>query len=121
MLTTSLKILNTPVIRFSEGDTIIKEGDTGSKVYVLLKGSVTVSRQNMPIASIDTSGEVFGEIATVLGKNYGATVTAAGESTLFIIDNFQTFIRQNPDESWAIIRMLCSRIDQTTNKLLSIG
>ena len=120
MLITTLRIDNAPLRSFTDGDLIIKEGQAGSKVYILYKGELSVSQHGKHITDLSDSGQVIGEIAHVLGKNYSATVTAKGDVSCFVIDNFQNFLRQNPEESWGIIRMLCERVANTTDQLSGI-
>lgn len=68
---------------FAKGDVICKEGDTGSEFYVLTKGQVTVSGDDLlgrqfELATLG-AGEFFGELAALTGQRRQATVTATEE------------------------------------------
>lgn len=74
------------IIRLEEyqaGDTIIQQGSPSNGVYLLLDGSVKVSRKTPadPIVVLDTivAGTVFGTLAAIDRKTRGASCTAIGD------------------------------------------
>ena len=64
-------------------------------------------------------GDIFGEIASVRGCNYGATVTAAEDSQFYVIRDFITFLKQNPNDSIYVMKMLCDRIVKMNENIVS--
>lgn len=106
----SLQILDHPTSKFNTDDVIVQEATPGGKVFVLKSGSVKVSLQGNKITDISKPGQLFGEIACIKGCNYGATVTATSDSEFFIIDNFITYLKQNPEDSITVLQVLCDRI-----------
>lgn len=64
---------------FSEGETIIEEGDeTDTKLFILIQGSVSVEKGDVPITELH-NGAIFGDMAALVPKNAGvrtATVKA---------------------------------------------
>ena len=74
---------------YSDGQTILKEGSSGDWVYVVLSGSVEISKtvQGRKFTiEILQPGEVFGELGFVGGIKRTATAQAIGETTLGLID-----------------------------------
>jgi CRP-like cAMP-binding protein len=118
-LVMSLKILNHPLSEFKKGEVVVKESSPGGKVYVLASGSVAVTLAGQLITSCSEKGETFGEIASIRGCNYGATVTATEDSKFYVINDFLTYLRQNPDDSIDIMKMLCERIVKMNLNLIS--
>ena len=106
----SLQVADHPTTEFKTGEVIVKEASPGAKVFVLKSGSVKISINGKDLAETDKPGDIFGEIATIKGCNYGATVTATSDSEFFVIDNFITYLKQNPDDSISILKMFCERI-----------
>ena len=106
----SLKILDHPETEYKEGEVITKEATPGGKVFVLIEGSVKVTLKGNCLTEIDTPGELFGEIASIKGCNYGATVTTTSDSKFFVIDNFISYLKQHPDDSIKVLKNLCDRI-----------
>ncbi len=70
------------------GTVIIREGDIGRGLFLLLSGQVEVSRadngQRVTLATLD-SGDVFGEIALIEQGTTTATVTALRNSTVLFL------------------------------------
>jgi CRP/FNR family transcriptional regulator, cyclic AMP receptor protein len=115
----SLQINQHPVTEFTKGDVIVKEATPGGKVFILAEGSVEVTLQGKQIATANAAGEIFGEIASIRGRNYGATVTASEDSKFYIINDFVTFLRQNSDDALSVLKMLCERIDNMNQNAVS--
>ena len=55
---------------------IVREGDKGDAFYVLLKGTVRVTKNNQVIGTLD-SGECFGEMALLSADVRTASIIAA--------------------------------------------
>lgn len=70
------------------GAVIIREGDVGRGLFLLLSGQVEVTResngQRVVLATLD-SGDVFGEIALIEQGTTTATVTAVRNSTVMFL------------------------------------
>lgn len=76
--------------KYDDGKVIFQEGSPGDWVYVILAGSVKITktvRGRQFTLSILQTGEVFGEISFLGGtKKRTATAWAIGETTLGVID-----------------------------------
>jgi len=74
---------------FSDGQLIFKEGSPGDWVYVILSGSVEITKEvegRKVVISILKEGEVFGELGFLGGIKRTAAARAVGETTLGVID-----------------------------------
>jgi len=74
---------------YSDGQTIFREDSPGDWVYVILSGSVEISRmigKKKFVLEVLKEGEVFGELSFIGGIKRSATATAVGEITVGIID-----------------------------------
>lgn len=78
-------------LKFTQGETIVREGDVGSTFWILLKGSVNVVKvvpgdpAPYPLAVIP-QGECFGEMSLISGEPRTADVMARDEVFLFKVD-----------------------------------
>jgi CRP-like cAMP-binding protein len=74
---------------YEDGQVIFKEGSSGDWVYVVLSGSVEISKmlgdQKMVIEVL-AEGEIFGELSFLGGIKRSATATAVGPTTLGVVD-----------------------------------
>jgi CRP-like cAMP-binding protein len=90
-------------LQVEQGDTLIREGDPGRGVYVVLRGEVAVVRAEagveVELARLGPS-EVFGEISLLTREPATATVRAAkqGTSLLFLShDYFERLLAAVPE------------------------
>ncbi len=78
------------LVRFAEGETVVREGDTGSSMFLIAAGRTGVSVHgeagaSRKVAVLD-GGASFGEISLLTGEPRLATVRAMTEATLVEID-----------------------------------
>jgi MFS family permease len=67
------------------GRVVVVEGDTGDRMWVVISGTVAVTRQENPVATLGP-GDVFGEIALLSNRPRIATVTALEPCGLLTLD-----------------------------------
>lgn len=110
-----------PVDSIPAGDVLIQEGTRPSRLLVLVSGAVTVERDGVPFARIDSPGAVFGEMSWVLSKPATATVRATSEVRVHVVDDPETFfLREQPRAALAVLRMTASRLDGLTQYLVDV-
>jgi CRP-like cAMP-binding protein len=82
---------------FEEGETIFSNGDTGDKVYFIVKGEATVERDGTSLATLH-DGEVFGEAALLTRQPRNATLRAASALDVVVVsrDAFQELLGHLP-------------------------
>jgi CRP/FNR family transcriptional regulator, cyclic AMP receptor protein len=109
-----------PVERVPSGQALIEEGSTPTRMYVLASGSVTVEREGIVFAAIDTPGAVFGEMAVVLGRTATATVRATSDVEVHVVEDPQGFLVERPGAALAVLRMTAARLDGLTQYLVDV-
>jgi len=84
------------------GAPIIREGEVGTDVYVLVKGDASVRRKrwlffDREIARL-RAGDFFGEIAFLVPTVRSASVVAMGPCEVFrvVSDDLKSFLERNP-------------------------
>jgi CRP-like cAMP-binding protein len=109
-------------IQADKGDAIIKEGQEDSRIFILLTGKMDVMKGGEKIARIETSGEIFGELAVVSDEKRSASVVATTSTLCLVIDQkFLSEIKsedENPSYYAAlygfISRVLAARLKTAT-------
>lgn len=109
-------------LTFEAGQVMFNEGEVGDAAYVLIAGQVDVSvaGPSGPLV-VRTLGpnEIVGEIAIFADIPRTATVTATArvEALRIAKEQFMSVIRENPDAAIELIRILASRLANTTARL----
>lgn len=94
-----------------EGKVLMREGERGSDMFVVGRGSVSVVRDGREVARLGP-GEVVGEIALLSEGPRTATVTAAEPSTLYVLAHreFHTLMEDSADVRRCIMDELAQRL-----------
>jgi CRP/FNR family cyclic AMP-dependent transcriptional regulator len=102
------------------GEALIESGASASRMYVLISGAVTIERDGVPFARIDTPGAIFGEMSVVLGQPATATVRANSDVEVHVIAEPETFLIEQPGAALAVLRTTASRLDGLTHYLVDV-
>ncbi len=118
-----VKVLNITYLEtYEAGVQIIKEGDSGEELYIVLAGRVVVSRQGQEIVELHP-GVHFGEMALVDQSPRSATITARDATRLLVVQrrSFYTLIRKEPVLAvkllWSFVQVLSRRLRETNEAL----
>jgi CRP-like cAMP-binding protein len=93
------------VRRFTDGQTVIKEGERGDTFYMIVAGAIRVSKRRDDGSTMDLGamgvGEVFGQLALIDGGRRSATCTAEGDTTLACLPRGAFTLLYEADSVWA--------------------
>jgi CRP/FNR family transcriptional regulator, cyclic AMP receptor protein len=94
-----------------EGERILREGDLGTSMFIIVNGKVRVHRGDREIAILG-SGEVFGEMAALDPEPRSASVTAVEETLLFELDGADLYelMADHIEVVRAVTRVLVRRV-----------
>ncbi len=102
---------------FSQGKVIIKQGEPGAGLFVIMNGTVEVTMQpqpGKPEIKVNTlsSGDFFGEMALIDGYPRNATITALSDTKLVELGRwvFLDALRREPNIAVAMLPILTRRI-----------
>lgn len=76
-------------LKVAAGHVVVRQGEEGRALYVLIEGEVAVSREREGVTKELArlgAGSLFGEMAMMADKPRVATVTATQPSELFVVD-----------------------------------
>ena len=94
-----------------EGRTLIREGDRAREFFVVVEGSLRVTRKGTTVADLG-AGDVIGEIALVADVPRTATVTTSSPVRLLVLTDrgFRDLLEQSPAIATKILQSLGERL-----------
>lgn len=102
------------VIHYAAGDTIYREGDAATAMYVILSGAVEITSRGRSIETI-AAGKALG-IVSLLDEKPRTTTARASEDTQLAIINARTFrymVEEVPNFVWYVMAELAHRLRST--------
>jgi len=108
------------VLHVSKDEVIFEQGDDGDAFYMVVSGSVIISRGVTKLATLG-SREGFGEMSILDSEPRSASATAAEDTTLLTLDrdSFDRVIEQNPVVARGVYRVLTERLRNTLAQVAS--
>ena len=98
-------------IDLREGSTLTREGQPGREFFVLIEGTVEVTRDGEEIARLG-AGDWFGEIALLTKASRTATVTAASPVRVLVVTDraFRQVLEATPSIAVKMLERLGERL-----------
>lgn len=113
------------LIECPQGDFLIREGDQGQHLFVLISGKVQISKRSLGISKIIQDlgpGECFGEMSLIECRSRSASVTALSNCKLLRIGGEE--IATVPEISTKLYRNIAILLSQRlrhANEILVLG
>lgn len=110
------------VLAFETDQVVVREGDRGDELFLVLSGTVHISRGGAVLSEVGP-GEAFGEMALIRSMPRSATVTAVMPSELIALrrGDFFEILRKEHELAvkllWQFLGVLADRLDQTSKDL----
>jgi ATP/ADP translocase len=107
------------------GEIVIKEGDTGETMYLIIKGEVSVIKNQGEKHEIELdrigAGDYFGEMALFEDVLRSATIRTEQESRLLVLhkQEFKEIVREYPQIALNICKVLSGRIRKLHKKIIA--
>jgi serine/threonine protein phosphatase PrpC len=118
-----LRVMQLVEVReYADGDLVIREGDKGDELFIVLDGKVRVSRGEQTLTHLG-QGEHVGEMALIRSVPRSATVAAVGAAELIAIRraDFFEILRKEHEIAvkmlWQFLGVFADRLDQTSSEL----
>ena len=107
------------VLRYEPGSVIMREGDAGTTMYVILRGQVDITIKGSVVESAGT-GATIGEMALVDQSARAATATAKTECKLLAVNRKALIevVKAEPAIGMAMMRSMAARL-RNMNSLLN--
>ena len=109
-----------PKVSLEPGQEILTENGLTNQLYVLEKGVLEVYRDEETISMVTEPGAVFGEISVLLAIPHTASVRVAVASDVFIVNDAEEYLAQNPEFLLPIAKLLAGRLRNSTTYLVDL-
>ncbi|KPJ51498.1 hypothetical protein AMJ39_09755 [candidate division TA06 bacterium DG_24] len=104
------------------GEIVVRQGEYGNEMYVVLSGEVEVIRQSgeeeIPLATLG-KGQVFGEMALLGDTTRSATVRVKSKARILTVDKkgFLKKVHEDPSFVFNILQMMSDRIREMDKEI----
>ncbi len=108
----------TDEVHYEEGDDIVREGEPGDALYLIVSGEVRVHQGGEDVAKL-TERQIVGEMSLLDSEPRSASVSALTDLTLLRIsrDDFNEILGEKVEIALGIIKVLTQRQRDTMRQL----
>jgi CRP-like cAMP-binding protein len=101
-------------LEIRSGEVLLKEGDVGEEMYVLIEGTAKIEYRGMFFAEIGP-GDFVGELAVIDGSPRLATTSAITDCRFVAINRarFEFLVAETPNFALEVMRVLALRLRRT--------
>ena len=98
--------------RFSPGDEVAREGESGVGFFVIEDGQAKVTVHGDEVRTLGP-GDYFGEVALITHGARTATVTAHTELKTYGMTfwDFRPLVEQTPSVAWKLLQAFAKQVD----------
>ncbi len=117
--------IRTNLFVYSEDDFVIRQGELDTAIFILLKGEVSITKNEMPQAEINTlkSGSIFGALPFFTGSPRLTNVVAREEVVVLQFDGFM-FSTLDPETlnkfKDEVIKILVNKLEEMNHSVAEI-
>mgnify|MGYP004702215051 CR=1 FL=1 len=111
---------------FNRGDVLMRQGDDGIGLYIILSGKVKVEKADQTGKQVELAsngpGDIMGEFSVLDGAKRTATVTATESTNCLVLASweFNSFMKAHPEVALDILPIILKRFRETNNALIGI-
>ena len=108
----------TELRRYKKGETIIAQGEAGGTLYLIYKGSVSIHRDNVTLASAGEA-KLFGEQSFLSDEPATATVTAEEDAEIYTLTRagYARLMQRNHDMVFALFEYILKNTADIIRKM----
>ncbi len=114
----------TKLVLFEARTTVVRQGEGGSELYILAKGSVAVVREDPEngteqVVGQLSAGDFFGEMSLLNGSRRAATIRTLEDTACVVLASasYESLLEKIPPVAVQISRYLAHRLDQQMGNL----
>ena len=111
---------------FKSGDTVVRQGNPGEGLFVIVSGRVRVEKHMEDGAVVVIAnhgpGDVIGEMSVLDGATRSASVVAESDTECLVLVSwdFNAFLKSHPEVALDILPVVVKRFRETNEALLQL-
>lgn len=109
-----------PEVELAAGDVLIQDGGASGSIWVLVSGTLEVTKNGSVVNIIRHPGSSIGEVSVLLGSPFTATVTATESTRLRQAVDGKALLASDPAISHFVAVGLAERLDFVTTYLADL-
>ena len=109
-----------PEIEYRPGDIVITEGGDSTGVWILVSGSLRVTKNGREVNTVAQPGALIGEMSILLGESDSATVEAAESCVMRYAADGETLLSSDPRIIHLVAVGLAERLNFVTTYLADL-
>ncbi|HUE11593.1 MAG TPA: cyclic nucleotide-binding domain-containing protein [Steroidobacteraceae bacterium] len=107
-----------PLATHDAGETVLAEGTTTGRLWILKSGAVSIVKGGTAIAEVTEPGAVFGELSALLDQPHTADVRTLEKSEFHVAD--AALLLADPAALLYVTTVLAQRVDAANRGLLEL-
>ena len=113
------KLAELPLASYYAGDSVITDGSTTGRLFVLKTGAVAIIKGGLEIGKVTEPGAVLGELSVLLNSPHMADVVALEATQFYVADSASEFMR-DPLTLIYVATLLARRLDLANKALIDL-
>jgi CRP/FNR family transcriptional regulator, cyclic AMP receptor protein len=109
-----------PLSIVEPGTELLTEGKRTGRLLVLVKGRIEILRGATQVTVLSEPGSVLGEMSIMLDEPHTATAKAVGPVEIYVIEDGETFLKENPGAGFLMMQTLAKRLNSATTYLVDL-
>jgi CRP/FNR family transcriptional regulator, cyclic AMP receptor protein len=109
-----------PEVEFAPGATVVREGEPGGAIWVLVSGALQVLKGGVAVNTVTRPGALVGEISVLLRSGYSATVQATEHSVMRYAADGDALLASHPAITKLVAVGLAERLNFVTTYLADL-
>ena len=106
-------------VQFAAGDTLIRQGDPGDCLYILVEGRVSISVRGVGVVATREAKHSVGEMGIISSRPRSADCVALSDGAALRIDrdDFWQLLTEKSQLALGVIGVLSQRLDEAVENL----
>jgi CRP/FNR family cyclic AMP-dependent transcriptional regulator len=109
-----------PVQNVAAGDTVLEQGTSTGRLFILIEGKVDILKDGKPVATSSQPGDIFGDLSALLDVPHTTAVKAVTDSKFYVATDARLFLAENPTVCMHLCELLARRLVSVTDYLVAV-